>query len=31
MDPGQRPKIDFKFNSLAELAEAHQKALQANP
>jgi 2-haloalkanoic acid dehalogenase type II len=27
MDPGQRPKIDFKFNSLAELAEVHQKAL----
>lgn len=31
MDPGQRPKIDFKFNSLAELAEAHQKALRGNP
>jgi 2-haloacid dehalogenase len=29
MDPGQRPEIDFKFNSLAELAEAHRKALQA--
>ena len=27
MDPGQRPKIDFKFNSMAELAEAHRKAL----
>jgi len=26
MDPGQMPKIDFKFNSLAELAEAHRKA-----
>lgn len=26
-DPGQMPKIDFKFNSLAELAEAHKKAL----
>ena len=28
MDPGQMPKIDFKFNSLAELAEAHKKALR---
>lgn len=28
MDPGQMPKIDFKFNSLAELADAHRKALQ---
>ena len=28
MDPGQRPKIDFKFDSLAELAKAHQKALR---
>jgi len=28
MDPGQRPKIDFKFNSLAELANAHQEALR---
>lgn len=28
MDPGQRPEIDFKFNSMAELAEAHRKALQ---
>jgi len=27
MDPGQRPEIDFKFNSLAELAQAHRKAL----
>jgi 2-haloacid dehalogenase len=30
MDPGQMPKIDFKFNSLAELAQAHRKALQAD-
>ena len=28
MDPGLRPKIDFKFNSLAELANAHQQALR---
>ncbi len=28
MDPGERPKIDFKFNSLAELAKAHQEALR---
>ncbi len=28
MNPGQRPEIDFKFNSMAELAEAHRKALQ---
>ncbi len=28
MDPGQTPKIDFKFNSMAELAAAHRKALQ---
>jgi 2-haloacid dehalogenase len=31
MDPGQRPKFDFKFNSMAELAEAHRKALSAAP
>jgi len=28
IDPGQRPKTDFKFNSLAELAMAHQEALR---
>ncbi len=28
MDPGQMPKIDFKFNSMAELAKAHQEALR---
>ncbi|MEP6829710.1 MAG: haloacid dehalogenase type II [Rhizomicrobium sp.] len=28
MDPGQTPKIDFKFNSMAELAKAHQEALR---
>jgi 2-haloalkanoic acid dehalogenase type II len=27
MDPGSAPEIDFKFNSLGELAEAHRKAL----
>jgi 2-haloacid dehalogenase len=30
MNPGQRPQIDFKFNSMAELAEAHRKAVQGN-
>jgi 2-haloacid dehalogenase len=28
MDPGQTPKIDFKFNSMAELAKAHREALR---
>ena len=28
MDPGQIPKVDFKFNSMAELATAHQEALR---
>jgi 2-haloalkanoic acid dehalogenase type II len=28
MDPGQRPKTDFKFDSLADLAKAHQEALR---
>ena len=28
MDPGQAPKVDFKFNSMAELAKAHQEALR---
>jgi len=28
MGPGQAPEIDFKFNSLAELAKAHQEASQ---
>lgn len=26
MDPGQMPNIDFRFNSMADLAEAHRKA-----
>ena len=26
MDPGAMPRIDFRFNSMAELAEAHQQA-----
>lgn len=26
MDPGKMPNIDFRFNSMAELAEAHRKA-----
>jgi 2-haloacid dehalogenase len=28
MDPGQTPKLDFKFNSMAELAKAHREALR---
>ena len=28
MDPGQMPKFDFQFNSMAELAKAHQEALR---
>ncbi|WEQ55941.1 haloacid dehalogenase type II [Komagataeibacter nataicola] len=27
MDPGSMPKIDFRFNSMAELAEAHKKEM----
>jgi 2-haloalkanoic acid dehalogenase type II len=27
MDPGQMPRIDFKFHSMAELAKAHRDAL----
>jgi 2-haloalkanoic acid dehalogenase type II len=29
MDPGARPQVDFTFNSMRELAEAHQKQVQA--
>jgi len=29
MDPGQQPDIDFRFNSMAELAEAHRKAVSS--
>jgi len=25
MDPGDRPRCDFLFNSMAELVEAHQR------
>jgi 2-haloacid dehalogenase len=28
IDPGTRPRIDFKFTSMAELAKAHQDALR---
>ncbi len=28
MDPGGRPTIDFRFNSMAELADAHRAAIQ---
>jgi 2-haloalkanoic acid dehalogenase type II len=28
MDPGAMPKIDFRFNSMAELAKAHQEELR---
>jgi len=27
MNPGQTPEVDFKFNSMAEFAKAHQEAL----
>jgi 2-haloacid dehalogenase len=27
MDPGLQPKIDFRFNSMGDLAKAHQEAL----
>jgi 2-haloacid dehalogenase len=29
MHPGQMPKYDFRFNSMADLAKAHQEALRA--
>lgn len=30
MDPGQMPHVDFKFNSMLELAKAHQEQLRVN-
>jgi len=27
MDPGERPAVDFRFTSMAELAEAHRRAV----
>jgi putative hydrolase of the HAD superfamily len=27
MNPGLQPNIDFRFNSMADLAKAHQEAL----
>jgi 2-haloacid dehalogenase len=29
-DPGQRPAVDFRFNSMADLAKAHQEELRNN-
>ena len=29
MDPGEMPRYDFRFNSMAELVKAHQEALRA--
>ena len=29
MDPGEMPKVDFQFNSMADLVTAHQEALRA--
>lgn len=29
-DPGQMPEIDFKFNSMADLVEAHKKEIAEN-
>jgi 2-haloacid dehalogenase len=28
MDPGERPKVDFRFHSMSDLAKAHQEALR---
>jgi 2-haloacid dehalogenase len=28
MDPGEKPRVDFTFNSMRELAEAHRKQVQ---
>ena len=30
MDPGQMPHVDFKFNSMLELARAHQEQQRVN-
>jgi 2-haloalkanoic acid dehalogenase type II len=30
MDPGTRPDTDFRFNSMAELAAAHQREIEAD-
>jgi 2-haloacid dehalogenase len=27
MNPGQQPKVDFRFNNMAGLVKAHQEAL----
>jgi putative hydrolase of the HAD superfamily len=29
MNPGEMPKYDFRFTSMAELAKAHQEQLRA--
>lgn len=29
MDPGEMPKVDFRFNSMAELVKAHQEQLRS--
>jgi 2-haloacid dehalogenase len=31
MDPGETPRVDFTFTSMAELAKAHQEQLRASP
>jgi 2-haloacid dehalogenase len=28
MNPGSPPKVDFRFNSMAELVKAHQEAVR---
>jgi putative hydrolase of the HAD superfamily len=28
MNPGDMPKYEFRFNSMADLAKAHQEALR---
>jgi len=27
MNPGEQPKVDFRFNSMAALVKSHQEAL----
>ena len=29
MNPGDMPKYDFRFNSMADLAKAHQEELRS--
>ena len=29
MNPGEMPKVDFRFNSMADLVKAHQEELRS--